>query len=219
MIRAAIFDLDGTVLDTVDDLADSMNEALVAHGLPTHSREAFFHFVGNGVMDLVRRTLPEDIRGDEDRLAKIAASYRESYQRLWNHKTTPYPGISEMLERLQASGLPMAVLSNKPQHFTELCIRHYFPQIRFEPLWGQRDTVPRKPDPTAALDIAQHWGLSPSEIAFVGDTDTDMKTATNAGMFRVGVTWGFRNAAELREHGADVLCGTAAELEAVLGMM
>ncbi len=215
-IAAAIFDLDGTLLDTLDDLADSMNQALAENGQPTHPQEAFRYFVGNGLMDLVRRTLPEDKRTDEVFLDQVTTSYRAAYASRWHNKSQAYPGVHAMLRRLQAKGFPMAVLSNKPQHFTELCIRHFFPDIHFHPLLGQRAEVARKPDPAAAFEIATSLGLTPAAIAFVGDTDTDMHTATNAGMQPIGVAWGFRPREELLETGALRVVETPEELESVL---
>lgn len=212
-LQAAIFDLDGTLLDTLDDLADSANEALAAAGLPVHPVDAYRTFVGDGIQTLVRRIVPAD--GAEEKVAEVLALYREAYGRRWNLKTKPYAGVPEMLTALTARALPMAVLSNKPQRFTELCMAHHLPAFSFTPVLGQREEVPRKPHPAAAHEIAAALRLAPESIAFIGDTRTDMDTATAAGMVAVGVTWGFRPVEELRAHGARVIVDYPRELPAL----
>jgi len=212
-LQAAIFDLDGTLLDTLDDLADSANEALAAAGLPVHPVDAYRTFVGDGIQTLVRRIVPA--AGAEEKVAEVLALYRAAYGRRWNLKTRPYNGVPEMLSTLTALSLPMAVLSNKPQKFTELCMAHHLPGFSFTPVLGQRDEVPRKPHPEAAHEIAGALRLAPENIAFIGDTKTDMDTATAAGMVAVGVTWGFRPVEELRTHGARVIVDHPAELPAL----
>jgi phosphoglycolate phosphatase len=208
--KAAIFDLDGTLLDTLDDLADSANEALAAAGLPVHPVDAYRTFVGDGIQTLVRRIVPAD--GAEEKVTEVLALFRAAYGRRWNNKTRPYDGIPEMLTALMQRPVQMAVLSNKPQRFTELCMAHHLSAYSFTPVLGQREEVPRKPHPAGALEIAEMLGLNPGEIAFVGDTRTDMDTATAAGMVPVGVTWGFRAVEELRAHGAQVIVDHPSEL-------
>jgi phosphoglycolate phosphatase len=215
MLKAAIFDLDGTLLDTLHDLADSMNEALLEMGFPTHSTEQFCYFVGNGVHDLVRRTMPEECRTQQELVDQTTASYRAAYSKNWNRKSRPYDGILETIEELARRNVPMAVLSNKPQRFTELCMDHYFAAGLFRPVFGQRDHVNRKPDPAGAIEIAEMLGISPAEIGFVGDTNTDMHTARNAGMHPIGVTWGFRPETELVESGAGAIVHRPLELVAL----
>jgi phosphoglycolate phosphatase len=212
-LQAAIFDLDGTLLDTLDDLADSANEALAAAGLPVHPVDAYRTFVGDGIQTLVRRIMPEEEA--EEKVTEVLALYRAAYGRRWNLKTKPYAGVPEMLTALTARALPMAVLSNKPQRFTELCMAHHLPEFSFTPVLGQREEVPRKPHPAAAHEIAAALRLAPESIAFIGDTRTDMDTATAAGMVAVGVTWGFRPVEELRAHGAKVIVDHPAELPAL----
>lgn len=214
MPSAVIFDLDGTLLDTLDDLADSANEALAACGFPAHPVDAYRTFVGDGMAVLIERILPEASRttGEVNRVLEV---YRAAYGRRWKAKTRPYPGIEELLTGLTAGGIPLAVLSNKPQAYTEICMAHFLGHHRFELIFGQRDHVTRKPDPAGAHEIAAELGLDVTEILFIGDTATDMDTATAAGMIPVGVLWGFRQEAELRAHGAQHLVGRPEEILAL----
>ncbi len=209
--RAAVFDLDGTLLDTLDDLADSANEALTTAGLPAHPVDAYRTFVGEGIHTLVQRILPAG-QDDEEMVTRVLALYRAAYGRRWNNKTKPYDGIPESLDALLSRQVKLAVLSNKPQKFTELCMAHHLPDHAFEIVLGQRDSVPRKPDPAGALEIAHAFQLDPGEVIFIGDTKTDMDTATAAGMRAIGVSWGFRPVEELRRHGAEVVVDHPAEL-------
>lgn len=199
--QAAIFDLDGTLLDTLEDLADSMNAALAEHGLPGHNLEKFRYLVGEGVLSLVANAMPED-RRDPELAEKVAKSYLAIYEQNWHAKTLPYPGIMDTILALRESGVPLTVLSNKPQTFTELCVNHFFPADTFQIVFGQRSHVPRKPDPAGAFEIAEKLGISPKVIAFIGDTKTDICTSVAAGMTAIGVSWGFRPVSELREFGA-----------------
>jgi phosphoglycolate phosphatase len=203
--KAALFDLDGTLLDTLDDLGDSMNAVLSARGYPTHPIRAFTEFVGDGVQNLVRRALPPDAGSNEALVAEMTPLMRAEYARRWKDKTRPYDGIPEMLEALSERGLRLAVLSNKPHPATVEVVDHFFPRGRFEAVFGARPDVPIKPDAGAALDVARRLGIPPGEFLYLGDTNTDMQTATAAGMYAVGALWGFREAAELLESGARVL--------------
>jgi phosphoglycolate phosphatase len=212
MLRAAIFDLDGTLLDTLDDLADSMNAALAALGLPVHPVHAYRTFVGEGVELLITRAMPTDVVADTALIQRATALYKEAYAQRWHAKTQPYHGILEMIAALQAARIPLAVLSNKPDHFTQLVMAHYFPAGTFSPIFGQRQHVPRKPDPAGALEIAQLWNLPPEKIAYVGDTATDMQTGRSAGMRTHGVAWGFRPVSELRENGAHLILTAPQEI-------
>ena len=198
---AAIFDLDGTLLDTLDDLADSANEALSDSGFAPHPVEAYRIFVGDGMAVLMERILPETAR-DPETIARLLASYRAAYDRRWKAKTRPYPGVEEMLTSLTKRRIPLAVLSNKPQDYTDICMAHFLGHHPFACIQGQRDTVPRKPDPAGAWQIADQLGLPPEQMLFIGDTATDMETASAARMIPVGVRWGFRSEEELRHHGA-----------------
>lgn len=209
---AVIFDLDGTLLDTIDDLADSMNHVLAANGLPEHPVEAYFQFIGNGMAKLVERALPEAIRADSARVVELTEAYRLAYEGRWNRKSKPYAGIPRLLDALAASGVPMAVCSNKPDAFTQKCIAHLLPRWEFACVLGQTDAFPRKPDPGSALHIAGRLGVAPADAWFVGDSGVDMLTARAAGMRAIGVLWGFRSEAELRENGAGHIVATPEEL-------
>lgn len=202
--RAVVFDLDGTLLDTLADIGGSGNQVLSELGLPTHRIEDYRRFVGDGVKTLVERIVPEAARTPE-LLERGVARFGEVYHERWNVETKPYAGIRTLLTDLATRGIPMAILSNKPQAFTELCVRHYLAEWQFAVVYGQREGVPRKPDPAAALDIAARLGISPGECAYVGDSSVDMQTATSAGMYAVGVAWGFRTVTELQAHGAQVI--------------
>lgn len=202
--RAIIFDLDGTLLDTLEDIGDSVNRMLAEYGFPGHTRDDYTRFIGNGIKMLVTRALPVDGRSGELVDACVRRA-REIYWQNWNHKTRPYDGIIELLDRLKTMGLPLAVLSNKPHDFTVRYVDAYFDRQAFKVVMGQNDHFPVKPDPASALDIARQINLPPSSFLFVGDSAVDMQTATAAGMFSVGVAWGFRGAKELRENGCRAL--------------
>lgn len=199
--EAILFDLDGTLLDTLEDLGDSMNHVLRARGLPTHETKAYCYFVGGGAVALVRRTLPAEKRSDK-LIEDCVKEFREKYTSNWNVKTRLYDGVAQMLDALAAKSVRMGVFSNKPDEFVKLCVREYFSRWRFATVLGQRDGIPLKPAPRGALEAARSLKAEPREVLYVGDTGTDMRTAVNAGMFPVGVLWGFRPEAELREHGA-----------------
>lgn len=201
MPAAAIFDLDGTLLDTLDDLADSANEALETSGFPVHPVASYRTFVGDGMTVLMQRILPATARSAAA-VEQLLEIYRAAYQRRWKAKTKLYPGIDALLHALVEKGIPLTVLSNKPQAYTEICMAHFLGHHPFEIILGQRAEVPHKPHPAGAHEIAQRLGLAPADILFIGDTSTDMDTATAAGMIPVGVLWGFREAEELQAHGA-----------------
>lgn len=211
--RAALFDLDGTLLDSLQDIGVAMNHALAAHGLPVHPLADYRRFVGEGVRVLVARALPE---GREESHEPVLATYHSFYAGHMLDHTRPYPGVREVLARLRGEGMKLAVLSNKPDAATRRLVEALLPDVRFGAVHGERAGVPRKPDPTAALGIAAELGVGPGDCAFIGDTAVDMDTARAAGMYGVGVTWGFRDVEELQRHGARVLAHTADELLQVL---
>ena len=213
--KAILFDLDGTLLDTLEDLATAANRALGTLGLPAHPTDAYRVFVGDGLRTLAERILPGDERSAAQVDALVAAFERE-YSRTWNERTAPYAGVPEMLDRLTGGGYRLSVLSNKPDAFTRLCVEQLLPHWTFAPLYGQRPGVPKKPDPAAALAIAAELGLDPAEVLYLGDTATDMHTARAAGMVAVGVLWGFRTADELRAAGARHLITHPGELAPLL---
>jgi phosphoglycolate phosphatase len=212
-LRAAIFDLDGTLVDSLADIAAAMNHSLTQHGLPLHSIDEYRHFVGEGVMVLVRRALPAD---REELHASVLAAYRAYYAEHLFDQTYVFPGIPGVLSQLAAENVRLAVLSNKADAFTRRLVEGLLPGVPFTSIYGERSGVPRKPDPTAALAVAAELGVAPGDCAFVGDTAVDMNTARNAGMYSIGVTWGFRSPEELRTHGARALATPADELLAAL---
>lgn len=210
--KAILFDLDGTLIDSLPDIADCCNRLLAARGFPTHEYDAYRYFIGDGVTNLVRRALPPEAR-EGPVLATFAAEYHAEYARNWNVKTRVYDGINEMLHAARARGLRMSILSNKPDEFTRQCVEFYLPGHPFEIVLGASDRFPRKPDPAAASHIARSMGLRADEFLYVGDTATDMQTAVAAGMHPAGVLWGFRTTDELRAAGAAQLVASPAELQ------
>ena len=209
--RAIIFDLDGTLLDTLQDLCDATNRVLAARGFPPHPRDAYRYFVGDGPHMLVARALPEGAR-DEETVAEVVSAFRADYGENWAVRTRPYDGVPEMLDALTARGVPMAVLSNKPHENTQKCVGTLLRKWRFVSVIGQSDDIPPKPDPKGALYTAKVLAVPPSELLYVGDTNTDMQTARNTGMFAVGVLWGFRDREELETSGANVILAQPGEL-------
>lgn len=197
-----LFDLDGTLLDTIEDLADSMNSVLVNHGWPIFSIQDYKEKVGDGIEKLVQRSIPFNLSYDTEKLTPFVHEFISTYEQRWHQKTTPYPGVMTALHTLQEKGVKLAVLSNKMEPFTQLCVEHFFPDIAFDCIQGSVPGVPKKPDPSSALQIAEKLGLSPQSMLYVGDTPIDMNTANNAGMQAIGVSWGFRTANQLAESGA-----------------
>jgi len=206
-----IFDLDGTLVDSLEDLADSMNVVLESRGYPTHPPAPYRRYVGDGIVNLVRRALPPEA-SDEDLVAECAELMREEYTRRETNKTRPYPGVPELLEALRSRGMRTAVLSNKPDDATGSIVAAVLLDHTFERVLGARPGVPLKPDPSSALELAADLGAHPEETIYVGDTDTDMQTGRRAGLFTVGVTWGFRDAQELLDSGADHIIDEPLEL-------
>ena len=209
--KAVIFDLDGTLLDTLEDLADSLNSVLKDRGFPTHPAEAFRYFVGNGAAKIVYRALPPEKRDDE-LIADCLEEFLEEYNRNWNRKTRPYNGVSELLDALTAKQMAMAVLTNKPQEFAELCIQEFLSSWKFRVIIGQRDGFPLKPDPAGPREIARFLDIPPQEFLYLGDSNADMETAVRANMFPVGALWGFRSEKELRDSGAVEVIARPTEL-------
>jgi phosphoglycolate phosphatase len=209
--QAVLFDLDGTLIDSLEDIAAAANQALRECGYPVHPAAAYRQFVGEGVRMLFRRALaPQE--ATEEMLAALSAGFARCYEKHWNQATRPYPGIEELLLALGARGLALAVLSNKPDAFTQRCVAHYFPGHRFAAVQGQIEGTPRKPDPAGALQVARRAGAEAARVVYVGDSATDMQTAVRAGMYPVGVGWGFRQVAELVGSGAARVINAPAEL-------
>lgn len=213
--RAVLFDLDGTLLDTLADIGESMNEVLASRGHSPHPMAAYRGFIGDGMALLAERALPPEFR-DERSVAECVEDMREVYGSRWHCRTQPYDGIPELLARLETAGLALAVLSNKPHELTRLVTERLLPDARFAYIVGAQDGVPRKPDPRAALAIASKLDVAPDAVAYVGDTATDMLTAAAAGMYAIGAVWGFRDADELAAGGARTLARRPAEVAAAL---
>lgn len=196
MKKLVIFDLDGTLLNTIADLAQSTNHALSTLGYPTHDESSYNFMVGNGINKLFERALPEGEKSEENVL-RVRKEFIPYYNVHNADKSRPYPGIQQLLEHLQNKGIMLAVASNKYQAATEKLIAHYFPNIRFKAVFGQREGINVKPDPTIVYDILDITGVSKDDTLYVGDSAVDMQTAANAGITACGVTWGFRPRTEL----------------------
>jgi phosphoglycolate phosphatase len=215
-IKAIIFDLDGTLLNTLDDLADSMNRVLLRLGFPAHPVDAYRCYVGEGMEKLARRALPEQAR-DAETVQRCVAAMQREYGAHWRDKTCLYPGIDDMLRALSGRGLSLNILSNKPEELTRLTVAAFLSAYSFDRVAGATEEYPRKPHPAGALRIAGSLGLSCDRFLYVGDTNTDMQTATGSGMFALGALWGFRTAAELKESGAQALLEHPLEILQYLG--
>ncbi len=207
-MRALIFDLDGTLVESLPGIADSLNRALIQHGLPGHSHENVRSFIGDGAVKLVQRALATVSRIDltDSILKQFAADYAVS----WPRGTSVYPGMLELLADLEAREIPLAVLSNKPHSFTTEIVEKLFPNTNFAVVLGNRENLPHKPDPTGALEIATELGLTPQQCTIIGDSTMDLETATNAGMHSIAVTWGYHDRERLL--GADSIVETMEQL-------
>ena len=199
--QAICFDLDGTLLDSLADLAHCTNKILLKRGFPEHPVDAFRYFVGDGAKMLMTRVLPKEVRNDS-LIEECRQDFEEAYRDCWNEQTLPYEDIPELLDALTNLQQKLTVLSNKPHEFSLLAVKHFLPNWEFELVLGQRKGVPRKPDPAGMLDICEQLKIPAKKFLYLGDTGTDMKTAVAAGCFPVGVLWGCRPEAELRDNGA-----------------
>ena len=211
-MKAVLFDLDGTLTDTLTDISDAMNRALRRHGLPEWSREDYRYLVGNGARILSQRA----VRERSDMTEAVLADYQAWYGAHSLDATRPYEGIPQLLAALAARNIPLCVLSNKPDPDTNRVVRHFFPEIPFAVIRGQVPGVPVKPDPAGALAIAETLGIAPADFLYLGDTAVDMTCARAAGMVPVGALWGFRDRRELEESGARHIIASPAELAALL---
>ena len=201
-VKGLIFDLDGTLVDTLDDLTDAMNAALAQLGRPQHAPEQCRTMIGYGLHTFAEKALGPDHADLADDLVERMAAYYLDHCLI---KTTAYDGMTETIERVSKQGLKLAVLTNKNQQPSEIITRHYFGDAVFDPIVGAAVDRKTKPDPTMALDILSQWNLGAGEVLFVGDSETDVQTAINAGLRCIGCVWGFRGEAGLREAGADIL--------------
>lgn len=206
-----IFDLDGTLLDTIEDIADSVNYALEKNGFPTHSIDQYKIFIGEGIETLVRKAAGY-LEGTDEIVEMCLFDTREEYHRRWDNKSQLYEGIFELLDELQQLKVNLCVLSNKPHNFTVLAKDEYFSKWNFQYFNGARDHIPHKPDSAGAVEIAEQLGVKPDECIFVGDSVVDINTALNSGMLPVGVSWGFSDKELLIQAGAEKILNHPKEL-------
>lgn len=202
MKHAVIFDLDGTLLNTLGDLRAATNHALEVRGLPPHSMEEIRQFIGNGIRLLICRAMPEGT--PEAEIDAALDDFKAYYAAHIHDRTVPYDGIPQLLTALRKRGIKVAVLSNKIDSASQQLIEYFFPE-KTDVVFGEHVGVPRKPDPTSCRMVMQQLGVQPEQVLYVGDSGTDMQTAKNAGLYAVGVTWGFRSKEVLLKYGADLL--------------
>ena len=214
MIKAVLFDLDGTLTDTIQDISDAMNHALQLHDLPGWTVAEYCYLVGDGAKKLAERA----VRDRQDLALSVQKAYQAYYETHNLVTSMPYDGIPEMLRAMTDRGFPLAVFSNKPDADTKNVVSYFFPDVDFKVVRGQVEGVPVKPDPMGALAVADSLGVRPEEVLYLGDTATDMRCAVNAGMQPVGVLWGFRKRDELEESGAKWIIAHPAEALALLEM-
>lgn len=219
MGKVVIFDLDGTLIDTIKDLATAVNYALQQSALPTHPTESYYAFVGHGIFHLFASAVPQKLSNDSTTISRIHKLFREYYDSHNAHFSTPYPGISELLYRLTQDGIMVAVASNKYQDATTAIVSRFFPNIPFVAVLGQRDNTPIKPDPTIVQEIAAVAGVDFDDIIYVGDSDVDIQTARNGGVKVIAVTWGFRDRACLEAELPDAIVESATELYSAIKSM
>lgn len=212
MKKLVIFDLDGTLLNTIADLANSTNYALKVLGYPIHEPDKYNFMVGNGINKLFERALPDGEKTEENVL-RVRQEFVPYYDQHNADKSRPYPGVTELLETLQTAGMQLAVASNKYQAATEKLIAHYFPNIKFTAVFGQREGIPVKPDPIIVKEILQIAKVQEEETLYAGDSGVDMQTAINAGVTSCGVTWGFRPRTELESFHPDHIVDNAEEIK------
>lgn len=214
-IQAAIFDLDGTLADTIYAIRDSVNTTMRQYGYPERSYDEVRLAIGTGAKNLIRGTLPQALAQDEETVARVFATYQSNYDQ--NHLATDhcYDGIPALISALYDAGVRLAVLSNKQDRHVQGLVKQLFPAGEFSVALGQTE-LPRKPDPTVPLLIARQLGIAPENCAFVGDSEVDIRTAKNAGMPAFGCAWGYRDAELLSAEGADAIAATPAELSDIL---
>ncbi len=213
MIKAILFDLDGTLVDTLADIATVMNGFLRSKSWPEHAVEAYRLMVGRGLLNLIRTAVPPS---ESHRAPELYDEVFTVYNAMGIGDSRPYPGATAVLEALNAAGIPIAVVSNKPDAITRTMMAGLFGSIRFALVRGGLDGVAPKPEPSSAFEAARACGVAPADCAFVGDSDVDMKTAIAAGMLPVGASWGFRGEAELRAAGATIIAATIADVPALV---
>ncbi len=188
-VEGIIFDLDGTLVHTIEDIAGAANRMFEQHGLPTHGVPYYLKWIGNGAVKFIEKALSTEV--DEEQLMAYVTEFKEIYGQNLHDKSRIYDGIPELLDELVSRGFKLSVLSNKPHQLTQIVSDYYLSDWPFNPVFGQREEVPRKPDPAAAFEIAEMMKLEPDRILFVGDSDNDILTAQAAGMIPLGVSWGY----------------------------
>ena len=213
MKKLIIFDLDGTLLNTIGDLADAVDYVMRSRNLPEHTNAEYRQMVGGGIKRLVERALPEELKRDEAYVEECVTQFRRYYVDNIDRQTIPYEGIHELLHKLQNDGVMIAVASNKFQQGTDRLVAKFFGDINFIAIEGNREGAPLKPDPAIILNILRKANVEPSEAVMVGDSGIDIRTAIAADIDSIGVSWGFRFADELYDAGAKVVVTTAEELE------
>ncbi|CAM3561027.1 HAD family hydrolase [Flavobacterium chungbukense] len=212
--KGIIFDLDGTLVNSLEDISDAMNTVLKGLNYPTHTYDTYQYFIGSGLRNLVSKALPATNNSD-DQIEICFECMVNEYREMCTVKTKPYEGILELLENLNSQNIKMAVFSNKADELTKKIASEIFPNS-FDTAVGLSTEELKKPNPFEAVEISKNWNLKPEEILFVGDSDIDMKTAINANMFPVGVTWGYRTEDELKNSGAKAIINNASELIDIL---
>ena len=212
--KGIIFDLDGTLLDTIDDLGDSMNRVLKTYNLPTFTMEEYKLKIGGGFKGLAINSFPEDTNNEiiEEAIQLFSNIYDSSYL----NKTKPYKDIDYILDELNKMELKLGINSNKKDNYTNILANKFFSRIPFFAIYGEREGIPKKPDPISALEIIQLMGLKPDEVLYIGDSMVDIKTANNAGIHSVGVLWGFRDYDELKEYGATYIVSDPREILSIV---
>lgn len=213
--RLVIFDLDGTLLNTIGDLAAACEDMLIRRALPQHTLAEYTSFVGNGIRNLVKRSLPEELRTDEY-IDSAKADFVEYYTHNIHVHTQPYEGIHALLDTLSAAGVKIAVASNKFHEGTLQLIRYFFPDINFVAIYGNREGFPLKPDAQLIEEIMQLGGATNSECVMVGDSAVDIQTAHNAGIASIAVSWGFRSMEELEQANPDHIATSVEQLRHIL---
>ena len=190
--KLVLFDLDGTLLDTLDDLSEAVNYALKQRNLPGHSRDEYMKMVGHGIRNLVKQALPEEKQADDPLIDTALADFKAYYTANIDVHTRPYPGMQTLIQRLNDAGTKLAVTSNKFQEGAEYLINKFFPKIPFVAVLGNRPGFPLKPDPEIVGEVLRRSGVRPEDAVLVGDSPTDMRTAANGGIAAIAVTWGYR---------------------------
>jgi len=208
--KAIIFDLDGTLLNSLTDIADSVNTVLDKHNLPSHKLDDYKLMIGNGIEKLVEHALPSDVSASD--FDKYLNEIKAVYEANQITKTQPYDGVIDMLKEFNNKGISLNILSNKPIDFTIMVVKHFLGDIKFDNILGAREGIPKKPNPHAVFEIIENIKIDKSDVLYVGDTGTDMKTADAAELSSVGVLWGFRGLDELLENGADFIINEPKEL-------